>query len=85
MDRRQEVPDDHPGEQGFGFDRLGVRVPALLVISPYTERGTVTDQDFHTCSVRCARCASGSTWDRRRAGGCRRAAAAARLQPVRAP
>jgi phospholipase C len=44
------VPDDHPGEQGFGFDRFGLRVPAL-VVSPYTERGTVIDQDFHTCSV----------------------------------
>ncbi len=44
------VPDDHPGEQGFGFDRFGVRIPAI-VISPYTERGTVIRDLFHSCSV----------------------------------
>lgn len=44
------VPDDSPGEQGFAFDRFGVRVPAI-VISPYTQRGTVIRDTFHSCSV----------------------------------
>lgn len=44
------IPDDSPGEQGFAFDRFGVRVPAI-VVSPYTERGTVVSDDFHTTSV----------------------------------
>lgn len=39
-------PDDHPGEQGFTFDRLGVRVPTI-VVSPYTKRGTVI-RDVHS-------------------------------------
>ena len=39
-------PDDHVGEQGFAFDRLGVRVPTI-VISPYTKRGTVI-RDLHS-------------------------------------
>ena len=33
-------PDATPGEQGFGFDRFGPRVPALL-ISPLIAAGTV--------------------------------------------
>ncbi len=33
-------PGDMPNEFDFGFDRFGVRVPAI-VISPYIERGTV--------------------------------------------
>lgn len=33
-------PDDRVGASGFGFDRFGVRVPALFV-SPLIERGTV--------------------------------------------
>jgi phospholipase C len=44
------IPDDSPGEQGFAFDRFGVRVPAI-VVSPYTERGTVISDTFHTTSV----------------------------------
>ncbi len=44
------IPDDSVGEQGFAFDRFGVRVPAL-VISPYTQRGTVVRDTFHSCSV----------------------------------
>lgn len=32
--------DDPPGEDGFTFNRLGVRVPAVLV-SPWIEQGTV--------------------------------------------
>lgn len=45
------IPDDSPGEQGFGFDRFGVRAPAIVVspyvVSPYTERGTVIADDSH--------------------------------------
>ncbi len=44
------IPDEAPGEQGFAFDRFGVRVPAI-VVSPYTERGTVIADTFHTTSV----------------------------------
>ena len=33
-------PDNHVGESGFAFDRLGVRVPMILV-SPYITKGTV--------------------------------------------
>jgi phospholipase C len=44
------IPDDSPGEQGFAFDRFGVRVPAI-VISPYTRRGTVINDTFHSTSV----------------------------------
>ena len=33
-------PDDRRGENGFSFDRYGVRVPAVLV-SPWIEEGTV--------------------------------------------
>jgi len=44
------VPDDSPGAQGFAFDRFGVRVPAI-VISPYTQRGTVIRDLFHADAV----------------------------------
>jgi phospholipase C len=44
------IPDDAPGEQGFAFDRFGLRVPAI-VVSPYTEPGTVVSDTFHTTSV----------------------------------
>jgi phospholipase C len=43
-------PDDFPGEQGFAFDRFGLRIPSI-VISPYTERETVVADVFHTTSV----------------------------------
>lgn len=33
-------PDNHVGKSGFAFDRLGVRVPMILV-SPYITKGTV--------------------------------------------
>jgi phospholipase C len=33
-------PDDHEGTSGFKFDRLGVRVPTIL-ISPYAPKGMV--------------------------------------------
>lgn len=39
-------PDDLPGAHGFAFDRLGVRVPAII-ISAWTERETVIT-DLHT-------------------------------------
>jgi len=44
------IPDDFPGEQNFKFDRFGPRIPSI-VISPYTERGTVIADTFHTTSV----------------------------------
>jgi phospholipase C len=39
-----------PGEMGFGFDRLGVRVPTI-VVSAYTARGTVIHDEMHHGSV----------------------------------
>jgi phospholipase C len=42
--------DDGPGEMGFAFDRLGVRVPTLA-ISAYTERGTVINEEMHHAAV----------------------------------
>ena len=57
------VPDDHPGEQGFGFDRFGLRVPALSSRpTPNAARSSTRTSTPARC---CARCASGSTWDRR--------------------
>ncbi|HWZ44608.1 MAG TPA: alkaline phosphatase family protein [Candidatus Saccharimonadales bacterium] len=48
------VPPDGPGEQGFLFNRLGVRVPTL-VISPYTQVGQVfrapAGQNFDHTSI----------------------------------
>jgi phospholipase C len=41
------IPDDFEGDQGFTFDRYGIRVPAIL-ISPYTARQTVITELFHT-------------------------------------
>ncbi len=38
-------PDHHKAQEGFGFDRYGIRVPTILV-SAHTERGTVID-DLH--------------------------------------
>jgi phospholipase C len=37
-------------EMGFGFDRLGVRVPALL-ISAYTPQGAVINDEMHHAAV----------------------------------
>lgn len=42
--------DDGPGEMGFGFDRLGCRVPAIAV-SAYTRAGTVINDEMHHGSV----------------------------------
>ena len=39
-----------PGEMGFAFDRLGVRVPTI-VVSAYTARGTVIHDEMHHGSV----------------------------------
>ncbi|MET0734259.1 MAG: alkaline phosphatase family protein [Microbacterium sp.] len=46
------VPPDNsgPGEMGFGFDRLGLRVPAI-VVSAYTAQGTVLHDEMHHGSV----------------------------------
>lgn len=46
------VPPDNAGEgeMGFGFDRLGLRVPAI-VVSAYTARGTVIHDEMHHGSV----------------------------------
>lgn len=46
-------PDDHT-QEGFGFDRFGVRVPTVFV-SPYIEPNTIirssTPQPFDHCSI----------------------------------
>ena len=39
-------PDGRPGENGFNFDRYGVRVPAV-VVSPWIEEGTVFRSPSH--------------------------------------
>ncbi|RLK52262.1 alkaline phosphatase family protein [Microbacterium telephonicum] len=46
------VPPDSsgPGEMGFTFDRLGLRVPAI-VVSAYTAAGTVVHDEMHHGSV----------------------------------
>lgn len=42
--------DEEPGEMGFTFDRLGVRVPAIAV-SAYTRAGTIIHEQMHHGSV----------------------------------
>lgn len=46
------VPPDNsgPGEMGFAFDRLGVRVPAIA-ISAYTKAGTIIHDEMHHGAV----------------------------------
>ena len=44
------VADDAPGEMGFMFDRLGVRVPAIAV-SAYTRSGTIVHEEMHHGAV----------------------------------
>jgi len=39
-----------PGEMGFEFDRLGVRVPAIAV-SAYTRAGTVVRDEYHHAAL----------------------------------
>jgi len=42
--------EDSEGEMGFGFDRLGCRVPAIAV-SAYTRAGTVIHDEMHHAAV----------------------------------
>ena len=42
--------DEKAGEQGFTFNRLGVRIPAVIV-SPYTEAGLIDHQVYDHTSV----------------------------------
>ncbi|WP_203579342.1 alkaline phosphatase family protein [Microbacterium hibisci] len=44
------VAEDAPGEMGFAFDRLGVRVPAIAV-SAYTRAGTIVHDEMHHAAV----------------------------------
>jgi len=45
------IPPSQPGGSGFNFDRLGVRVPAI-VVSPYTAQKTVINTTFdHTSAL----------------------------------
>lgn len=44
------IADDAPGEMGFTFDRLGVRVPAIAV-SAYTRAGTIVHDEMHHAAV----------------------------------
>ncbi len=44
------IPPTKPGGSGFKFDRLGVRVPAI-VVSAYTKQQTVINQSFDHTSV----------------------------------
>ena len=44
------VPPSEPGGSGFLFNRLGVRVPAVL-ISPYIEAGTICHTTFDHTSI----------------------------------
>ncbi|PZN74820.1 MAG: hypothetical protein DM484_20240 [Candidatus Methylumidiphilus alinenensis] len=44
-------PDNYQSKNPpFGFDRLGLRIP-VIVVSPYTQRETVITDTFHNCSV----------------------------------
>ena len=43
-------PNTQPGEMGFTFDRLGLRVPAIAV-SAYTRAGTIINDEMHHGSV----------------------------------
>ena len=42
--------DAEPGEMGFAFDRLGLRVPAIAV-SAYTKAGTILHDEMHHGAV----------------------------------
>jgi hypothetical protein len=44
------IPPNDPGGTGFAFDRLGVRVP-VIVISAYTPQGTILNTAFDHTSV----------------------------------
>lgn len=45
-----EPPDDSPGQLGFGFDRSGYRVPAILV-SPWVPEGSVVSEEYRHTSM----------------------------------
>ncbi|WP_433677430.1 alkaline phosphatase family protein [Microbacterium gorillae] len=51
------VPPDHreDTEMDFGFDRLGLRVPAILV-SAYTAAGTIVNDELHHAAVIATLC-----------------------------
>ena len=44
-------PDDHRDGSGFNFDRLGVRVPAVLV-SPWLDKRVISDTFDHTSALK---------------------------------
>ena len=44
------IPPNKPGGSGFAFNRLGVRIPAVLV-SPYIEQGTICQSVFDHTSI----------------------------------
>ena len=44
------IPFGKPGGNGFDFERLGVRVPAILV-SPWIEKGTICHTQFDHTSI----------------------------------
>ena len=49
------VPDPTPGEMGFPFDRLGVRVPSILVSAWIDPEQVVNDRLQHTSLIRTLR------------------------------
>ena len=49
-----QIPQSRPGGSGFAFDRLGIRIPAI-VVSPFTAPGTILNQVFdHTSLMKTA-------------------------------
>lgn len=44
------IPQSQPGGSGFAFDRLGLRVPAV-VVSPFTAAGTILNDVYDHTSV----------------------------------
>ena len=42
-------PSNTPGQEGFGFDRLGVRVP-MVMVSAYIAENTIVNTPMHHCS-----------------------------------
>ncbi len=44
------IPQSRPGGSGFSFDRLGIRVPAV-VVSPFTRAGTILNDVFDHTTV----------------------------------
>ena len=52
-------PAESPGQMGFAFDRLGVRLPAIAVSPWISERTVVNDVYHHTALIRTMR----ERWD----------------------